>query len=77
MLFEYHCWESDQSQDADLWHRTHQWGTVTKCNGDRGDGCIMFGVTFSDGYQDDVFDDELLLSTQQYTRPEYQVKPAD
>ena len=27
--FEYHCWESDESADADLWHRTHQPVVVT------------------------------------------------
>lgn len=28
--FEYHCFESDESSDADLWHRSHQGVTVVR-----------------------------------------------
>ena len=28
-FFEYHCWESDSSNDTDLWHRSHQKVIIT------------------------------------------------
>ena len=39
--FEYHCWEDEDSADAELWHHTHQQVVVTG----RGDGdmdeCVL------------------------------------
>ena len=28
--FEYHCWEDDKSQDAELWHHSHQRVTIIR-----------------------------------------------
>lgn len=65
-FFEYHCWESENSQDAELWHHTKQVCTILKeVDGlDDADkealGGTMYHVQFDDGFEHDVFNDELL-----------------
>ena len=62
VTFEYHCWESDESTDAELWHRTRQPVTVIRQLGpDEVDEEIgrMYHVRFQDGFEGDVFEDEL------------------
>lgn len=82
--FEYHCWESEDSNDADLWHRSHQKVTVVaeyECDGQREylptfeDRCeagmpLTYGVRWSDGHQGAVWEDELLTGPEHYYRPD-------
>ena len=66
-LFEYHCYEGEDSSDAELWHHTHQPVTVLA----KVEGIRMYRVRFSDGLEYDVFDDELVASSAEYERPNY------
>ncbi|KKK84064.1 hypothetical protein LCGC14_2787110 [marine sediment metagenome] len=61
-LFEYHCWESEQSSDAHLWKRTRQQVMVLHeiIPGPNDEG-LMFLVRFDDGLEAGVFADELPL----------------
>ena len=73
--FEYHCLESEDSGDAELWHHTHQPVEVIRklkvpTEVDYGEPA-MYHVKFSDGYSYDVFEDELLKHPKEYTRPDY------
>ena len=78
--FEYRCWESDESEDADLWHRSHQQVKVLKMEepgigeneDDRAEeGCPAgFLVKFSDGYRGTAMEDELLDSKSHFIRPD-------
>jgi len=74
-LFEYHCYEGEDSSDAELWHHTHQPVNVlarVQDAGIIGGGAIrMYRVRFADGYEHDVFDDELVASADEYQRPDY------
>lgn len=67
--FEYHCWESDQSSDANLWKHTHQIVIVLSKLKDQ--DVPMYHVIFSDGLEADVFSDELLKSKKDFQRPDY------
>jgi hypothetical protein len=82
LFFEYHCFESDASQDAELWYRSHQkvevlgfadndgWDIKTleeRCEC----GCpIVYKIRFQDGFEGDAFEDELLDSEDEYYRPD-------
>lgn len=74
--FEYHCYEGEDSSDAEAWHRTHQRVTVLRqlplSQADpAGDGSIrMYQVRFDDGLEYSVYDDEL-MRTRRFTRPDY------
>jgi hypothetical protein len=68
--FEYHCYEGEDSCDAELWHHTHQEVEVLGSVKDVDER--MYCVQFSDGFQYDVFDDELVASPADYARPDYQ-----
>lgn len=70
-LFEYHCWESNESSDAVLWHHTNQSVCIVAV-GDC-DVCyttieeraetghpLVYLVRFDDGVEGTVFEDELL-----------------
>lgn len=70
--FEYRCWESPNSQDAELWYHSHQVVKVLKME-DPGigkdeterakEGCpAAFKVKFSDGMTYTAMEDELLDS---------------
>lgn len=62
VLFEYRCWKSAASNDAELWHRTRQQVTVLRRLGlDEADEEVgpMYRVRFQDGFEGDVFEDEL------------------
>src|SRR5574343_123610 len=69
--FEYHCWESEKSSDADLWHRTHQKVTVLRRLMPNESDYEMYEVKFNDGFVASVFWDELLRSRNQFERPDY------
>lgn len=68
-LFEYHCYEGEDSNDAELWHHTHQ--SVTVLNVIEEADELMYHVRFDDGFEADVFDDELVDSPEKYYRPDY------
>jgi hypothetical protein len=73
--FEYHCLESEDSCDAELWHRTHQRVTVLAGPDDdpRNDPeHPVYRIRFDDGYEGDAFGDELLRSPRQFERPDYE-----
>jgi hypothetical protein len=79
-FFEYHCFESTKSHDAALWLRSHQPVTVLAISEpgvgetpeERGnEGCPrVYRVRFADGFEADAFEDEVLTSPAQYTRPD-------
>ena len=80
MLFEYHCFESDESADAELWHHSHSLVRVLRMT-ERGGGATpeiraanamprLYRVRFLDDYEHDVFEDELCGSTVDYYRPD-------
>ena len=81
LYFEYHCLESHTSGDAQLWYRSHQKITVIRMVDNDGVGIpslkerlecgqqLIYRVQFTDGYQGDVFEDELLDSQKEYCRP--------
>ena len=81
LWFEYHCTESHQSAHAEWWYRSHQQVTVIRCvnaedygNAPQQDRCecgqpLVYTVRWSDGFEGDVFEDELLDSPDEYERP--------
>lgn len=72
--FEYHCYEGEDSTDAELWHHTHQQVIVlNKITTDIDEQEVgrMYRVRFTDGYEYDVCDDELVKSPSDYYRPDY------
>ena len=88
--FEYHCEESEDSSDAELWHRTHQLVCVLSGPPDRevadypptawerGEEGMpyTYQVQFPDGYVGTVWEDELLVSERYFTRPDYVAQEA-
>jgi len=62
VFFEYHCLQSDESCDAELWHHTRQWAVVvavvTHPEVDL-ELSPMYIIRFEDDYQHDVFNDEV------------------
>jgi len=82
MWFEYHCWESHDSGDAEVWYRSHQQCTVLSfadcdpclfatCE-ERGEAghCLVYRVRFDDGLEWDVFEDELMTTPDNFCRPD-------
>ena len=70
--FEYHCYEGEDSCDAELWHHTHQQVAVIAKLKDT--GLPMYKVRFSDGLEYDVFSDELVNSPKDFERQNYKNK---
>jgi len=80
--FEYHCSESEQSCDAEIWHHTHQKVKILKLV-EKGYGCnpkergekygqpAVYNVCSDDGFKFDVFEDELMTSKKNFYRPDY------
>jgi len=62
VFFEYHCEQSNESCDAELWHHTRQWAVVVAVvmypEVDL-ELSPMYVICFEDGYQHDVFNDEI------------------
>ena len=85
-FFEYHCWESEESADASLWHHTHQQVVVlNELKSDAPDGTTIlerleagvlksYQIQFDDGYIDTAMEDELLKSPDGFVRPNYRGK---
>jgi hypothetical protein len=80
VYFEYHCYESPESSDAELWFRSHQRVTVLKLT-ERGGGdtkrerCAngepaAYDVKFADGFIGTAVEDELVDSKKQFFRPD-------
>jgi hypothetical protein len=71
--FEYHCYEGEDSNDAELWHHTHQKVKVlhelTDIDEEVGK---IYRIRFPDGFEYDVFEDELLNTPSEYERPPYE-----
>lgn len=82
LFFEYHCFESSQSKDAELWYHSHQQVTVLgfldndgwdiRSQEDRYEcGCLIaYEVRFADGFTCCAMEDELLDSKDEYCRPD-------
>jgi len=78
--FEYHCFESPKSCDAELWYRTHNKVLVLSivelgCGDTKLErlleGCPrVYRVVFEDGFEYDVFEDELMESKKEFERPD-------
>ena len=76
--FEYHCNESHASAHAEVWYRSHQRVSVLEMNEagegetalDRGEnGCPRcYRVRWDDGFEFDVFEDELTTSRADFHR---------
>jgi hypothetical protein len=75
--FEYHCWESLDSSDAPAWLRSHERVTVlglADCEvlaptfDERVDGAvqIVYRARWSDGFEWDIWEDELCLSPSEF-----------
>ena len=69
--FEYHCYEGEDSSDAELWHHTHQQVIVLNKNASNDVDVRTYKVRFPEGLEYDVFDDELMKSPAEYYRPDY------
>ena len=73
--FEYHCYEGEDSGDAELWHHTHQQVVIVhKCGKDEVDEADvgrMYRVRFANGFEYECFDDELVHSPAEFERPDY------
>jgi hypothetical protein len=72
-FFEYHCYEGEDSSDAELWHHTHQQVIVLNRESNIDEVYVgkIYRVRFPDGFEYDVCDDELLKSPSEYYRPDY------
>lgn len=80
--FEYHCNEAHDSSHAELWYHSHQQCTVVgdaESDGDKADtfeercaSCtqLLYRVRFDDGFEHDVFEDELLDGQDGFERPD-------
>ena len=81
--FEYHCYESDDSCDEEIWYRSHQKVKVLSVSEwsfdnlqDRIDDGQprVYKVMFNDGLKYDVYEDELMNSTEDFYRPNPPIK---
>ena len=69
--FEYHCYEGEDSADAELWRHTHQRVAVLNNLYPQETDIPMHRVRFDDRFECSVFDDELLTSQSLFYRPDY------
>ena len=69
--FEYHCYEGEDSSDAELWHHTHQEVEVLNKIPPSESDLEMYRVRFNDGLEYSVFADELMDSIKDFYRPDY------
>ncbi len=76
--FEYHCYESPESCDAEIWYRSHQkvkvigvseWSYDDKEWRQEDGNPRVYLVQWEDGFQYDVFEDELMESPNEFYRP--------
>ena len=71
--FEYHCTEAEWSQDAELWHHTHERYTVIAEIDNDGLSYEVptARIRLASGYEGHAVMDELLASPDEYYRPDY------
>lgn len=69
--FEYHCWESEKSHDAELWHHTHQRCVVLRRLFPHEADYEMYEIKFADGFTACATWDEILQRKDQFCRPDY------
>ena len=81
LWFEYHCFESEKSSDAELWHHSHQKATVIAIAPNDGMeiptfeerlNCgqpIVYKIRFKDGFESDAAEDELMDNKKNFERP--------
>lgn len=78
--FEYHCNESHDSTDAQLWYRSHQQVTIIALD-EKGHGetkterlenghPAVYKIKFDDGFEGGAFEDEVLDSNSEFERPD-------
>jgi hypothetical protein len=79
--FEYHCFESDKSSDAKLWHHSHQKATIIGIAPNDGMEIhtqkeriecgqpIYYNIRFADGFKSIAAEDELMKSKIDFYRP--------
>ena len=76
--FEYHCYESPNSVDAQIWSRSHQQVKVINVSEwshnnleDRVEDASprVYKIRFEDGFECDAFEDELMTSQKEFYRP--------
>lgn len=80
--FEYHCWESHKSSDAQAWYKSHQRVIVLSlCEETVVEGmnlseryetghCCVFRARWEDGFEWDVWEDELCENREDFHRPD-------
>lgn len=77
--FEYHCYESPESCDAELWYRSHQKIKVIEVSEwshddlqDRIEDATprVYKIRFEDGFEGDALEDEIVDSPNKFYRPE-------
>ena len=81
-LFEYHCWEDEQSADAELWYRSHSRVKVLGVSNGSERGLyktknerlengvpVTYLIEFEDGFKGTAFEDELVNSEIEFFRP--------
>ena len=77
--YEYHCFESDKSCDAEIWYRSHQkvkvvdvahWSLDDKEFRYEDGQFRVYIVEWKDGFRYDVFEDELMESKDEFERPD-------
>lgn len=79
--FEYHCWESPESADAQAWYRSHQKVTVLSVQENDSAGMTRlerneagmpytYTVRFGDGLEWCAFEDELSTTSNVWYRPD-------
>lgn len=84
--YEYHCLQSHDSADAQLWYRSHQavtviaivepgYGRTATARLNNGEPRI-YQIRFADGHIGDAFEDELLTDPRHF-HPEYCPPPAN
>lgn len=69
--FEYHCWESEESADAELWHHTHQQVEILRILTPDESDYEMYEVRFADGFTAHADWDELYNTKKKFWRPDY------
>lgn len=84
--FEYHCQQSHDSADAELWYRSHQRVTVLGLEEEGYGGTLeergangqprAYLIRFADGHEATAFEDELLVDERGYT-PDMGPPPAE
>ena len=77
--FEYHCWESPESSDAELWYHSHQQCTIVSVEqeypdmteDERYDAAMLnhYNIRFSDGFVSSAGEDELYKNKKGFYRP--------